>query len=260
MYIDVHAHLDPYFYTEEEIEKALANAKKNNVGVIITNGTTKKANRAVLALAKKYPLIKPALGIYPYEALLDDLEAGHYAKEDVLFDIDEELAFIKKHKNDIVALGEVGLDKKTQRPTTKQYDIFEKIVILSKEIEKPLIVHSRKAEAEAIALLEKHQIKKVVMHCFSGKKELWERILKNGWYCSIPTNCVRSEHFQKLIKFLPITQLFAETDSPFLGPVKEQKNEPANVVETYKMIAYIKKMELIEVENSLWKNYQDVFL
>lgn len=260
MYIDIHAHLDTYFFTEQEIDASIKNAEKNNVKVVIANGINKETNRKVLNLAKKYPIIKPALGIYPYEALLDDMEAGHYTKEAVLFDINEELAFIKKHKNEIIALGEVGLDKKTQRTTTKQNDVFEKIIILSKEIEKPLIVHSRKAEQETINLLEKHQIKKVIMHCFSGKRQFWDKIKKNNWYCSIPTNCVRSEHFQELIRFFPITQLFAETDSPFLGPVKGKKNEPANVIEAYKEIAKIKKLELAEVENCLWKNYQDVFL
>ncbi len=260
MYIDVHAHLDPYFYKEEEIDAVIKRAEKNNVKIIIANGVNKEANRHVLALAKKYQLVKAALGIYPYEALLDDLEAGHYSKEAVLFEIEEELAFIRKHKKDIVALGEVGIDKKTERKTTKQYEVFEKIIALAQDIDKPLIVHSRKAEEEVVDILEKHQVKKVIMHCFSGKKKLWVRIKENGWYCSIPTNCVRSDHFQQLIAFLPLTQLFAETDSPFLGPVKEERNEPANVVETYKVIAKVKKLELQEVENALFQNWQRLFL
>ncbi len=260
MYIDVHAHLDPYFYNENEIDAVIKRAEKNNVKIIIANGVNKEANRHVLELAKKYPLVKAALGIYPYEALLDDLEAGHYSKEAVLFDIDEELEFIKKNKNKIVALGEVGIDKKTQRETRKQYDIFEKIIAVAQDIDKPMIVHSRKAEEEIIDMLEKHHAKKVVMHCFSGRKNLWKRILDNRWYCSIPTNCVRSEHFQKLIAFLPLTHLFAETDSPFLGPVKEERNEPANVVETYKIIAKVKKLELQEVEHALFQNWQRLFL
>lgn len=260
MYIDVHAHLDPYFYSKEEIDAVIARAEKKNVKIIIANGVNKEANRHVLELAKKYPIVKAALGIYPYEALLDDMDAGHYSKEAVLFDIDEELAFIKKNKNKIVALGEVGIDKKTQRTTKKQYEIFEKIIALSKEIDKPLIVHSRKAEEEVVDILEKQKAKKVIMHCFSGKKKLWVRIKENGWYCSIPTNCVRSEHFQQLIAFLPLTHLFAETDSPFLGPVKEERNEPANVVETYKVIAKVKKLELQEVENALFQNWQRLFL
>ncbi len=260
MYLDVHAHLDPYFYTEEQIEEAVKNAETNNVKIIIANGLNKETNRHALMLAKKYSQIKAALGIYPWEAMMDDVKAGHYKEESINFDVNEEIAFIKKHKDNIIAIGEVGIDQKSEHKTRKQFDIFEKIIILAKEIDKPLIIHSRKAEAEVIDLLEKHQVKKVVMHCFSGKKALWQKIRDNKWYCSIPTNCVRSDHFQELIKFMPITQLFGETDSPFLAPVKDAKNEPANVVETYKVIAKIKKMELQEVENSLWMSYQELFL
>ena len=260
MYIDVHAHLDPYFYTEEQTVQAIKNAEHNGVKIIIANGLNKETNRHALALAKKYPIVKPALGIYPWEAMMDDVRAGHYKEETIKFDVDEEIEFIKKHKNDIIAIGEVGIDQKSEHKTRKQFEIFERIVELRKEIDKPLIIHSRKAEAEVIALLEKHNAKKVIMHCFSGKKVLWQKIRDNKWYCSIPTNCVRSDHFQELIKFMPITQLFGETDSPFLAPVKDAKNEPANVVETYKMIAKIKKLELKEVENALYQNYQQLFL
>ena len=260
MYIDVHAHLDPYFYTQEQIDEAVKNAERNNVKIIIANGLNKETNRHALMLAKKYPQIKAALGIYPWEAMMDDVKAGFYKEESINFDINEEIAFIKKHKDQIVAIGEVGIDQKTEHKTRIQFDVFEKIIILAKEIDKPLIIHSRKAEAEVIDLLEKHQVKKVVMHCFSGKKALWQKIRDNKWYCSIPTNCTRSDHFQELIKFMPITQLFGETDSPFLAPAKDAKNEPGNVIETYKMIAKIKKMELREVENSLWMNYQELFL
>jgi len=260
MYIDVHAHLDPYFYTDAQVADVIKNAEQNNVKLIIANGLNKETNRHALRLAKKHPQIKPALGIYPWEAMMDDVRAGHYKEESINFNIEEELAFIKKHKNDIIALGEVGLDQKNQHKTRKQFEIFEEIIALSKEIDKPLIIHSRKAEAEVIELLEKHHAKKVIMHCFSGKKVLWQKIKDNQWYCSIPTNCVRSEHFQKLIKFMPINLLFGETDSPFLAPAKDAKNEPANVVETYKMIAKIKQLELKEVENALFQNYQQLLL
>jgi len=260
MYIDVHAHLDSCFFTETEIEQCIQNAHNANVGIIIANGLNKETNRHALALAKKYSQIKTALGIYPWEAMMDDVKARYYKEESINFNVEEEIAFIKAHKKDIVAIGEVGIDRKNEHKTNKQVEIFKKFIELSKEIDKPLMIHSRKAEEEVINLLEQHNAKKVIMHCFSGKKSLWQRIKDKGWYCSIPTNCVKSEHFQQLIAFMPITQLFAETDSPFLSPFKDKRNEPAFVVETYKMIAKIKKMELNEVENNLWKNYQDVFL
>lgn len=260
MYIDVHAHLDSCFFTDREIEQCIKHAKQSNVGIIIANGIHKDTNRHVLALAKKHPEIKAALGIYPWEALQDDAAAGHYTKEAVSFDADEEIAFIKSHKKDIVAIGEVGIDRKNQHKTNKQGEIFEKFIELSKELNKPLIVHSRKAEEEVINLLEQHDAKKVILHCFNGKKSLWQKIKDNNWYCSIPTNCVKSEHFQQLIAYMPMTHLFAETDSPFLSPFKGRHNEPAFVVEAYKVIAKLKNMDLKEVENCLWKNYQQLFL
>ncbi len=260
MYIDIHAHFDVCFFSEQQIEQVLKNAKTNNVGIIVANGLNKETNRHALALAKKHPEIKPAMGMYPWEAMMDDVKAGHYKKESMDFTAEEEIAFIKSHKKDIVAIGEVGIDRKNPHATNKQVEIFEKLIELSKEIDKPLIVHSRKAEEEVIILMEQYNAKKVIMHCFNGKKSLWQRIKDNGWYCSIPTNCVKSEHFQQLIAFMPITQLFAETDSPFLSPYKDKRNEPAFVVETYKVIAQIKKMDLKEVENALFQNYQQVFL
>jgi TatD DNase family protein len=260
MYIDVHAHLDTDFYDEKAVASLVKRAEKAGVEVIVANGTHKNANRYVMKLAKKYPSIKAALGIYPYEALLDDVDAEHYPKDVIEFDIDEELDFIRKNANHIVALGEVGLDLKTKREGKKQFAIFEKIVKLAIELDKPLIVHSRKAEVEVMDTLEKLGAKKVVMHCFCGKKKLWDRIKANGWYCSIPTNCVRSDQFKSLIRFMPLTQLFCETDSPFLSPFKEKKNEPAFVVESYKVIAAEKELELKEVENAIWQNWNRLFL
>ncbi len=259
MYIDIHAHLDKGFYSDLDVEAIIRRATKVGVGIIVANGTHKNANRDVLDLAKKYPQIKVAVGIYPYEALLDDMDAGYYTKEDVVFDINEELDFIRSHKKQIVALGEVGLDLKTKRHGRKQFEIFEKIIQLSLELDKPLIVHSRKAEEKVVDMLEAKTVKKVVMHCFNGKKKLWSRIKKNGWSCSIPTNCVRSEHFKQLIDFMPLTQLFCETDSPFLSPFKDKQNEPAFVVESYRVIASVKGLELGEVENTIWQNWLHLF-
>jgi TatD DNase family protein len=260
MYIDIHAHLDPGFFSDDEVEAVVKRAADAGVGVIVANGTYKTTNRHALKLAKKYPLVKVALGIYPYEALLDDVDAGYYPKEDIVFDIDQELQFIREHADQIVALGEVGLDLKTKRSGKIQFEVFEKIVKLAIELDKPLIVHSRKAEVEVIDTLERLGARKVVMHCFSGKKKLWSRIKENGWYCSISTNCVRSQQFQELIDYLPLTQLFCETDSPFLSPFKEKQNEPAYVVESYKVIAHVKKLELQEVENAIWQNWNRLFM
>ena len=97
------------------------------------------------------------------------------------------------------------------------------------------------------------------MHCFSGKKSLVRKIVDNGWFLTIPTNIVKSMQFQENAKLVPITQLFCETDAPFLSPYAGKRNEPAFVAESYKKIAEIKGMEFSEVVNNIWMNWQKVF-
>ena len=97
------------------------------------------------------------------------------------------------------------------------------------------------------------------MHCFTGKKSLVKKIIDNGWFLTAPTSIVRSTQFQENVKLTPITQLFAETDAPYLSPFKNKRNEPAFVPESYKKIAEIKNMELKEVINNIWMNWQRTF-
>ena len=97
------------------------------------------------------------------------------------------------------------------------------------------------------------------MHCFCGKKSLVKKIIGNGWFLTAPTSIVRSTQFQENVKLCPITQLFCETDSPYLSPYKEKTNEPAFVIESYKKIAEIKNMDVIEVINSIYMNWQKIF-
>ena len=88
---------------------------------------------------------------------------------------------------------------------------------------------------------------------------LVNKIIDNGWFLTAPTSIVRSTQFQENVKLTPITQLFAETDAPYLSPYKEMRNEPAFIIESYKKIAEIKGMELNEVINNIWMNWQRVF-
>ena len=108
----------------------------------------------------------------------------------------------------------------------KQKQVFQKLINLAEKINKPLIVHSRKAEADVIEMLENSKAK-VLLHCFCGKKSLIKKAADLGFNFSIPTNVVRAQNFQGLIKEVDINQLFAETDAPYLSPFKDKRNEPA---------------------------------
>ena len=244
MFIDVHCHLD--YFKDSELPQIIS--KNKNLKIILSNGTNFESNERILKISEKFPQVKSALGLYPIEALkLSDKE------------ISEVLNQIKSNKDKILAIGEVGMDFKESDEKEKQISIFKKIISLSIKLDKHLIVHSRKAELECIEILEKEKAQKVIMHCFSGKIKLAQRIISNNWFLSIPANIPNSQHFQKIVELTPITQLFCETDSPYLHPFREFPNYPYNVVESYKKIAEIKKLSSKEVENQIEKNFEKLF-
>lgn len=244
MLVDIHAHLDLGQF-DNDLEEVLDRAKNNDVKIIINNGINPESNRKTLELSKKYGIVKAALGIYP------DCVSK--------IDIDSELNFIKENKNKIIAIGEVGLDGNEEN-IDLQKEVFIKIINLAKEIDKPLIVHSRKAEKEVIDLLEKNNAKKAILHCFHGNFELIKKATKLGYHFSIAPNIMRSEHFQRMAKEVPLSHILTETDSPYLGADRNERNEPANVVIAIKKIAEIKNLDAIEVENNIFMNYQRIFL
>lgn len=244
MFIDVHCHLNLL----HEIPDVIARAEAAEVMCMVTQGVNTTSNRLALDYAEEFVSVKAALGLYP-----DNVEKMTEKA------IDKEIEFIRKQKDNIVAIGEVGLDLKEAHDFKKQQWAFGELIALAVELDKPIIVHSRKAEMQAITQLERAGARKVIMHCFSGKLILAETIVKNGWYLSIPTSVKSSEHFQNLIRQTPITQLFCETDSPYLHPRKEFPNEPMNVIASYESIAKLKDMTVEDVEKQLEANYKKLF-
>ena len=246
MFIDVHCHID--FYSDKKIKEILERARKARIGIIVNNGINPETNRRTLELTESYAEIKAALGIYPIDALkMSDN------------DIDDEIEFIRENKNNIVAIGEVGLDLKESQDLSGQKKNFQKFIDLAIELDKPIIVHSRKAEPECIEMLEKSNAKKVIMHVFSGKFNLIKRIEENGWFLTVPTNAAYSEQFQNIAEKINIKQLLCETDSPFMHPNKEKNNEPANIIESYRKIAQLKDLDFKDVEKAIEDNYSRLF-
>ena len=266
MLIDIHSHLD-HWHFKDDIGKVIEKAKEADVKIILTAGINPETNRRALEIAKKYGIVKPCLGIYPIHALQKEIESGEFPSEnDNIFDLDEEIEFIEKNKKNIVAIGEVGLDYSLVHDKAEQKELFEKMISLAESISKPIIIHSRKAEEDAINMLQSSKLKKIIMHCFTGRKHLVKKIIDNGWFLTAPTCITRATQFQENVKLCPITQLFCETDAPYLSPCKNpinpkefQRNEPALIIESYKKIAEIKGMELKEVVNNIWMNWQRAF-
>lgn len=257
--VDVHAHLDHADFSKD-LDQVIERAMKAGVKAIITNGINPETNRKTLELARKYDIIKASLGIYPIDVLQKDIQEGYPLKDDQ-FDVDSEIDFIRKNRTRIIALGECGLDFMNSDALQRKEQIrtFKKMIALAEELNKPIIVHSRKAEESVIDVLQSSSIKKVVLHCFCGKKGLIKKAEDAGYYFSVPTNIVRAHNFQYLVDKVNIGRILTETDAPCLSPYKGRRNEPAFIIETLKKIAEIKKMDVEEVSKIIFMNYQGLF-
>lgn len=243
MFVDIHAHLtDPHV---ANVDAIVNNAKKIGVKAIITNGLGPDDNQRQLDLAKRYDIVRPALGLYPHEA----------EKHTPQFDL------IRNNAKHIAAIGEIGIDRKdspSPKLWKKQLEGFSQMLELASELKKPVIIHSRKAEREVLDVLKNHD-GFVVMHCFSGKMSLVKEGLDRGFFFSVPPILGNSSHFQALTKLADISRIMTETDTPYLGPVKGEWNEPANVTVTIADLAKIKGLEPEETAKVIFKNYMTVF-
>lgn len=262
--VDVHCHLT-HVHFQKDLDKVLENARRAGVKRIITAGVNPETNRECLDLAQMHPdIVKCTLGIYPIDALnlKENIEGESGLSRGSFFDVDKELKFIEENKENIVGIGEAGLDFKIVKDEAlikKQKENFQKVIELAEKIKTPLVVHSRSAEKECVEMLQSSKLKKVVLHCFEGRKSVIKTAADAGMNFSIPAIIGRLQHFQILVDMVSLHQLLTETDAPWLSPVVGTRNESANVAVAIKKIAEIKKLTEDETANIIFMNYQQVF-
>ena len=245
--IDTHAHMcDPSF--DEDRDAVLERARKAGVAAIIAVGENLADARKNLELAEKYPILKPAAGLYPTHL---DLEQARQMAD-----------FLRDNKSRIVAIGEVGLDYwivKEDSEKALQREILKTFIALSKELNMPLNIHSRSAGRHTIALLLENDAPRVQMHAFDGKAGAALPAVEAGHFFSIPPSVVRSRQKQKLVKRLPLSCLLIESDSPVLGPDPSERNEPANIRQSIKAIAELKGVAEEEVVAAVSENTERLY-
>ncbi|MFW5704419.1 MAG: TatD family hydrolase [Nanoarchaeota archaeon] len=253
MYIDIHAHLD-FDSFDSDREKLVKELEMKKI-LTFTNTLSFENYLKTKEMFSGVDCVKVCPGLYPQEAeSISEKEFEDYLK------------YLKKHKSEFLAIGEVGVDFKHTKDKglqNVQVERFKKIANLAYELDKPLIIHSRKAEREVLEILEefisKTKFSKFVLHCFSGKKKLIKKIKELKLYVSIPLLIQNTESFRILVEELPVNQILVETDSPFLKPGRE-RNTPLSVPLIYEEIAKIKGLDNTEIKNIIFRNYQRLTL
>ncbi len=225
---DAHAHLAALDFADDLPDVLMRAASAGVCGVLTVGETLADAER-ILDMADRHPLVKPAAGLFP--TILDRAAAAGM------------LAFVRRHADRLVALGEVGLDRwkvKTEEEWRVQEAILAEFVAAANDLDLPLNVHSRSAGRHAIRFLQGCGARRVLLHAFDGKAAAAAAGAEAGYAFSIPPSVVRSPQKQKLVQRLPLECLLLETDSPVLGPDAATRNEPANVVVACRAVADLK--------------------
>ena len=249
MLVDSHCHLD--FARPEDREGIVARARRAGVGTLLTISTKLSEFPAVRAIAESDPDIWCSVGIHPHEAAT---ETGG----DV-----ESLATYASHPK-VIGIGESGLDfHYDHSPRDAQVAAFRHHARAARTADVPLIVHSRGADPETVAVLEEEGVASGVIHCFSTGRLLAERALALGLYISLSgiVTFKNADELRAIVRDLPLDRLLIETDAPYLAPVplRGKTNEPAFIVHTANFVAALKGVTPDEFAQRTSENFFRLF-
>lgn len=252
--IDTHAHLDyPHLY--DQIDDVLARADEAGIKQIISIGVKLSTADKPKQIAETYDNVWCSIGIHPHEAENEPLACDINAIRDAA-----------NHPK-VVAIGEAGLDYfYDNAPRQMQADSLRAQITVARELDLPIIIHSRDADDDMADILEDEYRKgayKGVLHCFSSGAKLAERALAIGFYVSFSgiVTFKSAAEIQAVAVKVPDDRILVETDAPFLAPVPKrgQKNEPAYTRHTAEFLAELRGMTLEALAEITTQNAKNLF-
>lgn len=257
MIIDTHAHLMfPEF--DQDRAEVITRARAAGLEKIVNVGCGAASSELSLKMVKEDgaaggDFLYATLGLHPYDAL----------------DISEELLakwekWISEDREKIVAIGETGLDYfKSTVDHEKQKESFRRHLELAMKVDLPVIVHNRGADEDSLSLLQEFKGVRAVFHCYGSTLEFARRVWAAGFLTSF-TGIVTypsAKELREVVKEVPLDKFMVETDCPYLAPqaYRGKRNEPAYVVETLKMIAEAKGVDVPTIELAAAENSRKFF-
>ncbi len=247
--IDSHTHLE---LCEPPAAELVAAAEAAGVTRMVTVGTTGASCRAALATSEDFPQVYAAIGRHPNEATgFDDADFA-------------ELEALAAHPR-CVAIGETGLDYYREgAPAEDQRRAFEAHVELARATGKPLVIHTRAAEDDTLAVLSERAADiRVILHCFSMADRVQECLAHPDWWFSFAGNVTfpKADALRTAMLRVPVARLLVETDAPYLAPqvVRGRPNQPAHVVHTAQAMAIERRIAYAELEAAVQRSAAEVF-
>ena len=255
MFVDSHCHLDKIDLKKfaGKLDGVVNAARQANVEHMLCIGVTLDDFPAMRNQVAAFPDISISCGVHPLYVAKHPLDRQQLHEWAAL--------------PEVVAIGETGLDyyyDPESRPV--QQDSFGFHIELANELEKPLIIHTRDARDDTIAMLREGQAERCggVLHCFTESLEMAQQAIEHlDFYISISgiASFRNATELRDVVKALPLERLLIETDSPWLAPVphRGQENQPAFVVDVAKCVADVKGISVAEVAKVTTENFYNLF-
>ncbi len=248
--IDTHCHLEMKPFDKDR-QDVIKRAREVGVEAIVTIGSDLEGNKAAVELSEKYDFIYATVGFHPHDS-------KDFTNE--TFELLKRLS----RKEKVVAIGEIGLDYHyNHSPKNTQKDAFIKQLEYAKEIDFPVVIHSRESKTDTLSILKESGVRKGVMHCFSGDIDMAKKVMDMGFLISIagPVTYKNALRLQEIGKIVPDEYLLIETDAPYLSPepLRGRRNEPAFILHTARFVANLRGISENDLERITTVNAKRLF-
>jgi len=247
--VDSHVHLDHEQFGAD-LEAILQRAREQGVTRMLTIGTGDGPPKldCAIELAAKHEGLYATVGVHPHEASKANTAT---------FD---ELGALLKERT-VLALGEIGLDYHYDfSPREVQREVFVAQLRLARDARKPVIIHTREAWDDTVAVLRQEWSGSGIMHCFTGDEAQAREALDLGFHLSFGgvVTFNKAENVRQAAAIVPDDRLLVETDAPYLAPIphRGKRNEPAFMVETVKRLAAVRGVEPEHIAGVTTDNFE----
>ncbi len=252
MIFESHAHYDDEVFDEDRVE-LLTSLSGQGIGTVVNIGASLAGCRATVALTQEYPFIFGAIGVHPSEVAELNEENFELLREWCMLD-------------KIVAVGETGLDYHWPEPgPALQKEWFEQQLALARQVELPVIIHSREAAKDTLEIMQAHRAGEIggVVHCFSYTKEMAREYLNMDFYFGIGgvITFKNAKKLKEAVEYIPMEKILLETDSPYLAPEpnRGKRNTSLNLPCVAEAIAELKGISYEEVVEITEANARRLF-
>jgi len=245
-----HAHYDDKAFDEDR-ETLLSSLTEKGIAYVVNVGSNMETSATSVALAARYPYIYAAVGVHPS----DTAELNEERMQEL-----ERLC----HEPKVVAVGEIGLDYHWDEPAPElQQQWFIRQLVLARTCHKPVIIHSRDAAKDTYDIMRTHHAEEIggVIHCYSYSPDMALDYVRMGYYIGIGgvITFKNGKKMKEVAAAVPLQRILLETDSPYLSPIRGERNTSLNLPTVAQEIADIKGVTYEEVVETTYNNAKTLF-